>query len=167
LTCTVETNGYEHMKAPGSSLDKIDRLILELLQKDCRIALQTIAKRAGTPKSTIHYRIKRLEQEGIVEGYYAKLNAARMRNDYMAVVFVKSKYGPKYHERIGQKLTQIPGVWAVYYVLGELDFIVLIRATDREDYMSKLEKMSAMREIERTSTQVVGKVIKEDPRLPV
>jgi DNA-binding Lrp family transcriptional regulator len=63
------------------------------------------------------------------------------------------------------KLSKVPGVWAVYYVLGDYDFIVLIRAINREDYMQKLELLSNMADIERTSTQVVGRVVKEDPRI--
>jgi len=124
-----------------------------------------VAERLGVPKSTVHYRVRKLEEAGIIEGYYAKLNAAVLGNDYLAVILVRAKYGPGYHEKVGLKLAKIPGVWAVYYVLGEIDFIVLIRALDRDDYMKKLAQISSMRDIERTSTQVVAKVVKEDPRV--
>lgn len=146
-------------------MDKTDRLLLRIVQQDSRIPLQKIARRLGVPKSTVHYRIGRLEREKIIEGYYAKLNATTLGYDYMAVVLVKAKYGPQYHEKVGLKLSKIPGVWAVYYVLGDYDFIVLIRAVNRDDYMQKLERMSNMADIERTSTQVVGRVVKEDPRI--
>jgi DNA-binding Lrp family transcriptional regulator len=63
------------------------------------------------------------------------------------------------------KLAQISGVWGVYYILGDFDFIVLIRAIDRDDYMKKLEHLSNMSDIERTSTQVVARIVKEDPRI--
>jgi DNA-binding Lrp family transcriptional regulator len=66
---------------------------------------------------------------------------------------------------VGVRLSRIPGVWAVYYVLGDYDFIVLMRASNRDDYMEKLERLSNMADIERTSTQVVGRVVKEDPRI--
>jgi len=146
-------------------LDKTDRLLLRIVQQDSRIPLQKIARRLGVPKSTVHYRIGRLEREKIIEGYYAKLNATTLGYDYMAVVLVKAKYGPQYHEKVGLKLSKIPGVWAVYYVLGDYDFIVLIRAVNRDDYMQKLERLSNMADIERSSTQVVGRVVKEDPRI--
>jgi Lrp/AsnC family transcriptional regulator for asnA, asnC and gidA len=68
---------------------------------------------------------------------------------------------------VGRKIASIPGVWAVYYVLGEFDFIVLIRATNRDDYMSKLEHLSNMTDIERTSTQIAAKIVKEDPRVDI
>jgi DNA-binding Lrp family transcriptional regulator len=145
--------------------DKIDIHVLQAVQEDCRRPLETIARELGIPKSTVHYRISRLEQTKVIEGYFAKLNATKLGKDYLAVVLVRAKYGPRYHERIGRKMAAIPGVWAVYYVLGENDFILLARANDREDYMLTLERISSMPDIERTSTQVVAKVIKEDPRI--
>ncbi len=148
-------------------MDKTDAYVLRALQQDCRIPLQKIAKRLGVPKSTIHYRIRRLERDGVVEGYYAKVNAAGLGYDYLAIILVRAKYGPGYHEKVGRKLARIQGVWAVYYVLGDIDFIVLIRAVDRDDYMRKLEHISSMSDIERTSTQVVAKVVKEDPRVDI
>jgi DNA-binding Lrp family transcriptional regulator len=146
-------------------LDKTDKLLLKIIQQDSRVPLQKIARQLGVPKSTVHYRIGRLEREKIIEGYYAKLNASRLGYDYLAVVLVRAKYGPQYHKKVGLKLSKLAGVWAVYYVLGDYDFIVLIRATNRDDYMQKLEQLSNMTDIERTSTQVVGRVIKEDPRI--
>lgn len=126
--------------------------------------LDNLAKRLGVPKSTLHYRIKRLERGGVIEGYYAKLNPLRLGYDYVAIVLVRAKYGPHYHERVGKKIAAIPGVWAVYYVLGEYDFIVLVRALNREDYMKKLEQLGKMTDVERTSTQIAAKILKEDPR---
>jgi len=145
----------------------IDRSILKLLQQDCRIPLDVLAKKVGVPKSTLHYRIKRLEKEGVIGGYYAKVDPLKLGYDYVAVILVKARYGPNYHEKLGKKIAGISGVWGVYYVLGEYDFIVLIRARDREDYMNKLELMSNMPDIERTNTQVAAKVLIEDPRVSV
>ena len=145
----------------------IDRSILRLLQQDCRVPLDVLAKKIGVPKSTLHYRIKRLEKEGVIGGYYAKVDPLKLGYDYVAVVLVKARYGPNYHDKLGKKIAKISGVWGVYYVLGEYDFIVLIRAKDREDYMNKLELMSSMPDIERTNTQVAAKVLVEDPRVSV
>jgi len=148
----------------GRALDEIDVGILKILQEDCRISLEQIAEKLGAPKSTIHYRIKRLEEEGVIEGYYAKVNLEKLGKNYLTVTFVRAKYGPGYHEKVGQRLSEIPGVWGIYFIFGENDFVILTRSKDREDYMRKLEKIMDMPEIERTNTQIVAKVIKEDVR---
>jgi DNA-binding Lrp family transcriptional regulator len=155
------------LKAVEPGLDKVDKILLRILQQDSRVPLQKIAGRVGIPKSTVHYRIERLERERIIQGYYARLDPSRLGYDYLAVVLVRAKYGPRYHKKVGLKLARITGVWAVYYMLGDYDFIVLIRAIDRDDYMKKLERISNMSDIERTSTQVVARVVKDDPRIDI
>jgi DNA-binding Lrp family transcriptional regulator len=153
------------MRARNTTIDETDLSILSFLQNNCQVPLDNVAKRLGIPKSTLHYRIKRLEKDGVIEGYHAKLNSLELGYDYVAIILVRAKYGPRYHERVGKKIAAIRGVWAVYYVLGEYDFIVLVRATNRDDYMHKLELLSNMSDVERTSTQIAAKIIKEDARL--
>jgi Lrp/AsnC family leucine-responsive transcriptional regulator len=147
------------------SLDEIDARILEILQKDCRTRLEQIASKLGVSKSTVHYRIKKLEAAEIIEGYYARVDATKIGKDFITVSFVRTRYGPKYHEKVGEMLAQIPGVWAVYFVFGEADFIVLTKSDSNKDFMEKLETIMNMQQIERTNTQVVAKVVKEDPRI--
>ncbi len=155
------------MKGDGSKaqLDDIDVEILKILQKDCRVTLDQMSKMLNVPKSTLHYRIKRLEKQGVIEGYYAKINPAKLGKEYITVTLVRAKYGPGYHKKVGEKLAKLPGVWAVYFVLGETDFIVLTRSNSRETFMKTLEQMINSKEIERTSTMVVTEIIKEDPRI--
>jgi Lrp/AsnC family leucine-responsive transcriptional regulator len=147
------------------SLDETDTRILEILQKDCRTPLEQIADKLGIPKSTVHYRIKRLEAEKIIEGYYAKVDATKLGKNFVTITFIRTKYGPSYHEKVGEMLAQIPGVWAAYFVFGETDFVVLARSDNSKDFMEKLERVMKMQHIERSSTQVVAKIIKEDPRI--
>lgn len=146
-------------------LDDVDVEILKILQKDCRVTLDQMSKMLNVPKSTLHYRIKRLEKQGVIEGYYAKINPAKLGKEYITVTLVRARYGPGYHKKVGEKLAKLPGVWAVYFVLGETDFIVLTRSNSRETFMKTLEQMINSKEIERTSTMVVTEIIKEDPRI--
>ncbi|MGB9676007.1 MAG: Lrp/AsnC family transcriptional regulator [Candidatus Bathyarchaeia archaeon] len=145
-------------------LDEIDAEIIKILQEDCRLSLEYIANKLKVPKSTIHYRIRRLEEEGIIEGYHAKINFEKLGKDFLTITLVRAKYEQGYHEKIGHKICTIPGVWGVYFVFGENDFIVLTRSKNREDYLRKLEIIMGMPEIERTNTLIVAKVVKEDLR---
>ncbi|MHA1951374.1 MAG: Lrp/AsnC family transcriptional regulator [Candidatus Thorarchaeota archaeon] len=147
--------------------DELDLAILRELQVDCRIPLQEIAEKVGAPTSTVHYRVKRLERDGVIDGYYANINPERLGYDYLTVIKVHASYGPGYHERIGKKLAKISGVWAVYFTLGETDFFVLTRSQDKSEYMKILDALMATKGIERTSTQVVASVIKENPKLDI
>jgi Lrp/AsnC family transcriptional regulator for asnA, asnC and gidA len=66
---------------------------------------------------------------------------------------------------LGSKLAAIPGVWAVYFLFGDWDFVVLTRSNNREDLSKKIEAMINMKEVERGATQIVSRVVKEDPRV--
>lgn len=151
-----------------NNLDETDLKILDILQRDCRKSLDEVSKLINVPKSTIYYRIKRMESMGIIEGYYAKINPRMLGHDYFTITLVKAEYGPGYHKKIGEKLSKIPGVWAVYYVLGDNDFVVLSRARNREDFVKKiLEVMINLEVIERTNTIAIVEIIKEDPRIMI
>jgi DNA-binding Lrp family transcriptional regulator len=141
--------------------------ILRELQIDCRTPLQDIAKKVDAPTSTVHYRVKRLERDGVIDGYYARINPEKLNLDYLTVIQVRAVYGPGYHDRIGKKLAKLPGVWAVYFTLGDTDFFVLTRCKDKAEYMKILDALMATKGIERTLTQVVAKVIREDPKLEI
>ncbi len=138
-----------------------------LKKNDGAMTLQEIAEKVGAPTSTVHYRVKRLEREGVIDGYYANINPEKLGLDYLTVIQVRAVYGPGYHDRIGKKLAKIPGVWAIYFTLGETDFFVLTRSENKSEYMNILVVLMSTKGIERTSTQVVATVIREDPKLDI
>lgn len=146
-------------------LDEDDLRILRLLQEDARVTREQIARKLKLSKSAVQYRIKKLENSKIIEGYYAKINPSKMGKEYEAITLVRAKYSPSNYAKLGQKLGSLRGVWAVYYTFGDNDFILLMRGIDREDLLATIEEMTKLRGIERTASQIVIKTIKEDPRL--
>lgn len=149
-------------------MDEIDINILKLLQKNAKYSLEEISEELKIPKSTVAYRIKRLESLGIIKGYYAQIDPNALNLDYVVISLIKAKYGKDYHVNLGSKLAELPGVWGVYFVLGEIDFIVMARYRNREEFMRNfLEKLMNMPEIERSNTQVVVKIIKESPNMVI
>jgi Lrp/AsnC family leucine-responsive transcriptional regulator len=148
-------------------LDEFDLKILRLLQEDARMTREQIASKLKLSKSAVQYRIRKLENSKVIEGYYAKVNPARMGKEYEAVTLVRAKYSPGYYSKLAQKLASLRGVWAVYFTFGDNDFVLLTRGVDREDLLATIEQMTKLGGIERTSSQIVIKTIKEDPRLEI
>jgi DNA-binding Lrp family transcriptional regulator len=157
---------YEWGIMPAKTLlDELDIAILKELQDECRTPLQEIADKVGAPTSTVHYRLKRLERAGIIEGYYAKLNPERLDIDYIASIRLSIDLAPTSYDIIGNELKKISGVWTVYMVLGDCDFLILTRSKNREDFMKIIDKILEIDGIRQLHTQVVAKLVKEDPRL--
>ena len=147
---------------PHIDLDPLDWKILDLLHSNCRISLNSMAQKLKASRSTIHYRIQRLEAEGIIKGYRAYIDATRLGRDYYTCTWIRAKYGPGYYKKVGHKVGQIPGVCAVYFVLGAQDLLVFIKSDTRESFLRKLDQIAAIPGVERTETQVVALVMKED-----
>lgn len=152
-------------KKRRSMLDDVDKKILDILQKDCQTSLSDIAVGLEIPKSTVHYRIKRLVVEKIISGYHAKVNFSKLGDDFQAIIQIRAKYSKDYVKEVGEMLSKIPGIWAVYNVLGEYDFVVMMRAVNREELMNQIEKMRESGQLERTNTTVIARIIKEGERL--
>src|SRR2546421_584641 len=84
----------------------------------------------------------------------------------LAGAFIRSRYDPQTYERLGKALSRIPGVWAVYFLMGDMDYVVLIRAKNRLDLNRIVYKLIAMKDIERSDTRMVMERIKEDIAVP-
>ncbi|MGC9148548.1 MAG: Lrp/AsnC family transcriptional regulator [Sulfolobales archaeon] len=150
-----------------SFLDNIDLDLLRVIQENPRRSLSEISKLLNMPKTTIYYRLSRLESEGYIKSYRAILNAEKLGFEYVTITLVRGRYGKDYHDRIGQMLSSLPYVQSVYYVLGDIDFVVIAKSPSRDEFMKLLNEMISSPYIERTSTMVAVKIYKEDPVLKI
>ena len=145
-------------------LDEVDRDILKLLLYSDEANLKTIADKLKVSKSTVHNRIKRLRDEKFLNGLYPNLNMNKIGDQISAITLIEAKYSPNYSVEVGERIARIKGVWAVYYVIGENDFVAMIRAKSREDLERIVTEFSNTDGVERTNTIMGLSVIKEDPR---
>jgi Lrp/AsnC family leucine-responsive transcriptional regulator len=116
-------------KSVAVSFDKSDRIILKMLQEDCTVSLKKIGEKTGLSSSTVHYRVNRLIEEGVITGFKACVDPLKVGKEILAISLVTGKYGPDYSKKIGERIAKITGVWAVYFLLGNIDFAVLLRAS--------------------------------------
>ena len=146
-------------------LDELDIKILREMQKDCRI-LQEVADNVGAPVSTIHYRVKRLEKDGIILGYSARIDASKLDMNFFAFIHVYATHGPTF-EDLANQIADIRGVSNVYWAYGEVDFFVLARAHNREHYNNIVRRIMNIDGVERTNSHCIARVVKEDFLLPL
>ena len=102
------------------SLDAVDGSILTALQQNARESFAEIGKRVSLSATTVAERIRRLESEGVIEGYEVKLSAAKLGYPVTAFVLARPK-GPDV--RFIEVARQRPEVLACYRVTGEFSFI--------------------------------------------
>ncbi len=148
-----------------SSVDELDRAILEDLNVDARRSHRTIAHHLDVSPTTVSTRIARLEAGGIVRGYVPLLDDEQLGWDLWATIGIRISKG-KLRE-VEERLARNPRAYAIYDLTGEFDALVIGRFRDRRDLDRFVKHALQDPHIERTNTQVVLNRVKEDRRVPV
>lgn len=145
-------------------LDDVDKKILEVILRKADLNLKDIADSIGVSKSTVHNRLRRMRDENYLKGFFPLINHDMLNQQVTAITLIRAKYGPEYSQEVGKKLAEIKGTWGVYFVIGEQDFIVLIRAKSKSELSEIVNKLAQLDGIERSNTIMVLDIFKEDPR---
>jgi Lrp/AsnC family leucine-responsive transcriptional regulator len=123
------------MAESSMELDAIDRKLLREVQRDGRASLVALAERVGLSPTPCQRRLKRLEEEGIITGYGARLDAARLGLGLTAFVQVSlASRAEEVVEGFHAALGRMPEVIAAWAMSGETDYLIQVVARDLEDY---------------------------------
>jgi Lrp/AsnC family leucine-responsive transcriptional regulator len=143
-----------------TKLDELDCKLLRELQVDCR-SLQEIADKISTPVSTLHYRVKKLEKDGVIKGYSAILDPNKVGFQFLTIIHVIAHHGPSF-EDLAYQIADTKGVMNVYWTYGDVDFFVVARARSQDEYNRIVRKIMNIDGVQRTNSHVVAKVVKEE-----
>ena len=121
-------------------LDKYDRKILSVLQNDGRISFTELGKRVGLTTTPCIERVRKLERDGLIKGYSARLSAGKL--DAGLVVFVQislDRSSRQSFEQFREAIRKLDEVQECYLVTGSFDFLVKARVRDMAAYRDFLE----------------------------
>ncbi|MEM2667669.1 MAG: Lrp/AsnC family transcriptional regulator, partial [Candidatus Methanomethylicaceae archaeon] len=104
-------------------LDSIDINILRELQENCRVSYRDIANKLGISIGTIHNRIKRMKDLGIIKGFSVILDSEKMGYELTAIILIQVDGG--YILDVERTLANSRPVIAVYDITGDFDIIVI------------------------------------------
>lgn len=144
-------------------LDRIDRNILRCLQDDGRMTNVALAKQVNLSPTPCLERVRRLEREGYILGYAARLNP--MKLDAGLTVFVQvtlDRTTTDVFDRFNDALSAAPGVSECHMVAGGFDYLMKIRIRDMEAFRRYLgDTINALPGVISTTTYVAMETIKE------
>lgn len=140
-------------------LTEKDKKILNILLDNSRLSLRQIAKKANVSVATAMNHIKRLEKEGIINKYTAKLDYEKAGYDVEVIVEIRISKGKLFE--VEKKIAMNPNVFAVYDITGPFDAVVLARFHTRRLMDNFLKKLQTYDFVERTETKLVLNTIKE------
>jgi len=140
-----------------ADLDDVDRRLLALLHADARMSNSALADAVGIAASTCHGRVRRLQDLGVIRGYYADIDPAAIGLSLQAMVSVtlQSNARSKIRNFI-QQIRRKPQVMDVYFLAGADDFIIHVAARDTDDLRAfVVENLNADADVAGTQTSLI------------
>ena len=123
-------------------LDRIDRKILDLLQRQGRISMTELAERIGLSASPCAERVKRMERDGVITGYHAKVNPAALGAKLLVFVEITlNQKSASAFEQFRREVLQIPEVQECHLVSGDFDYLIKARIHEMAEYRKLLGDM--------------------------
>lgn len=151
------------------TLDDIDRHLLAELQAEGRMTNVELAQRVGLTAPPCLRRVRALEEGGVIRGYHAELDAARLGFGItvFAMVSLKSQAESALRE-FEAAMQDLPEVREVHMLNGEIDFMLKIVATDLQSFQDFLtSKLTPAPNVDSVKTSLTIRTSKNEPGVPL
>lgn len=152
----------------SDKLDKVDLKILKLLQESSKITNLDLSKKIGLSPAPTLERVKKLEQNGIIESYHAKVDATKLGLNVSTFVLVSLAWQKENAlDNFLEKIKDIHEVTEAYIITGDGDCLLRIICPDIPSYEQLLfKKISKIEEIEKIKTLMTLSKVKKTKVLP-
>ena len=146
-------------------LDRIDRKILDLLQRHARLPVAELARSVGLSASPCAERVRRLERAGVIRGYTVDIDpASQGYMDTLIVHVTLESHSEETLYEFGRALAQIPEVLEAFLVSGDYDYYIRIAVRDTRDYERLLrEQLYRIPGIRHSKSSFVLRRLKQSP----
>lgn len=135
-------------------IDNLDRQILAVLQQDARTPYAELAKRCGVSPATIHVRVEKLRQSGVITGTQAMLDVKRLGYDVCCFIGINLKSAKDYAAALAQ-LNELDEVVEAYYTTGHYNIFIKIMTRSIDELHSLLtNRIQAIEVIQSTETLI-------------
>jgi Lrp/AsnC family transcriptional regulator, leucine-responsive regulatory protein len=148
----------------SSFLDETDLELLRALQDDARLSTAELGARLSISQSPAWRRLKRLEQDGVIEGYRAVVNRKKLGLSVLAMVLIgMERHDDASARKFEKAVSELPQVVLCHGMSGPEDFLLLVVAKDLDDYSNTLlGKLRSLPGVKSIRTSFSLKAIKDD-----
>ncbi|MFC0709534.1 Lrp/AsnC ligand binding domain-containing protein [Azorhizophilus paspali] len=150
-------------------LDRIDRHILRILQQEGRISLTELGERVGLSTTPCTERVRRLEREGFILGYAARLNPQYLKAGLLVFVEISLAYkSGDIFEEFRRAVLKLPQVLECHLVSGDFDYLLKTRIPEMASYRKLLgDILLKLPHVRESKSYIVMEEVKESLELPV
>jgi Lrp/AsnC family leucine-responsive transcriptional regulator len=147
-------------------LDNLDLTILKKLQENGRTKRNELADAVGLSLPSLSERLKKLEDNKVIENYYTKLNRHAFNLDIMAFILVIMDSSKNY-EKLTDHVKKTPEILECHAILGEGSHIMKALVKDTKSLEHLLSKIQSWSGVNRTVTNFVLSTIKETTNINI
>ena len=149
-------------------LDRTDLKILDVLQRNGRISMTELADEVNLSTTPCSERVKRMEREGVIQGYFARVNPNALGKKLLVFLEIKlSAKSADVFEKVKREIMHIPEVMECHLVSGDFDYLVKARLKEMNKYRQLLgEILQRLPASAESRSYVVMEEIKETLYLP-
>ncbi|SDL83328.1 Lrp/AsnC family transcriptional regulator, regulator for asnA, asnC and gidA [Catalinimonas alkaloidigena] len=138
--------------AANSEIDNVDLKILKLLMDNANIPYTEVAKRVFVSGGTVHVRMRKMQELGVVTGSQLKIDYTKLGYDISAFLGIYLEKSSMYAE-VAEKLREIPEIVSMHYTTGLYSIFARIICRDTIHLRSVLhDKIQRVPGIQRTET---------------
>ncbi|AMN45894.1 ArsR family transcriptional regulator [Steroidobacter denitrificans] len=151
------------------ALDRVDRQLLALLQKDGRLTVAELARTVNLTLTPCIERVRRLERDGYIEGYFARLSPRHLGQPLLAFTEVTLDHAaPDVIQAFREAVQQVEEISECHLVAGGFDFLLKARVRDMDDYRRVLgDHIAGVPGVRHTQTYFVLEEVKSTHALPI
>ena len=149
-------------------LDRMDRKILDILQKDSTLPVAEIGKLIGLSTTPCWRRIQKLEEQGVIERRVALLDPKKVNVGVTVFVSITtSNHTKEWLERFHAALADFPEVVEFYRMSGQVDYLLRVVVPDIERYDAFYKRLISKIELSDVSSAFAMEQIKFTTSLPL
>ncbi|MFC3121759.1 leucine-responsive transcriptional regulator Lrp [Agaribacter flavus] len=150
-------------------IDRLDRKILDALQKNGRISNVDLAKQVGLSASPCLERVRRLEAQGYIEGYYARVNPEKLGAAMLVFVEITlTKTSPDIFAEFSAAVQEHDDIQECHLVSGNFDFLLKTRVADMANYRNLLgDILLRLPGVSESRTYVVMEEVKQSTNIKI
>jgi Lrp/AsnC family transcriptional regulator len=157
------------MQTPGKeiNLDKVDRVLLENLQRDCSIPVNELGQMVNLSGPACWKRIQRLKTAGVITAEVAICDPAKLDRGMLAFVFIQARdHSQEWLKSFAVALAQLPEVTAAYRLSGDIDYLLHVLVSDIADYDRFYQRLIRLVQLSNVSSSFAMERIKYSTAVP-
>src|SRR3972149_6539758 len=152
----------------GALLDRMDRKILDILQRDCTLPVAEIGKQIGLSTTPCWRRIQKLEELGVIQRRLALLDPKKVNVGVTVFVSITTSHHTQdWLDRFHEALKDFPEVVEFYRMSGQVDYLLRVVVPDIERYDAFYKKLIDRIELSNVSSAFAMEQIKYTTSLPL